>query len=47
MVGDDPYKGYPISGNHDVRMIGDMLTIHDNGVKIGNGRQPLGTHVPD
>ncbi len=39
VVGDDPYKGYPISGNHDVRMIGDMLTIHDNGVKI-NGRQP-------
>lgn len=39
VVGDDPYKGYPISGNHDVRMIGDMLTIHDNGVKI-DGRQP-------
>jgi hypothetical protein len=39
VVGDDPYKGYPISGNHDVRMIGDMLTIHDNGVKI-KGRQP-------
>lgn len=39
VVGDDPYKDYPISGNHDVRMVGDMLTIHDNGVKI-NGRQP-------
>ncbi len=39
VVGDDPYGGYPISGNHDVRMIGDVLTIHDNGVKI-KGRQP-------
>ncbi len=39
VLGDDPYKGYPISGNHDARMIGDVLTVHDNGVHI-KGRAP-------
>lgn len=39
VVGDDPYQGYPISGNHDARMTGDVLTVHDNGVQI-KGRQP-------
>jgi len=37
--GDDPYKGYPISGNHDARMVGDILTVHDNGVHV-KGRSP-------
>jgi len=39
VVGDDPYGNYPISGNHDARMIGDVLTIHDNGSLI-KGRSP-------
>lgn len=37
ILGDDPFGGYPLSGNHDARMVGDVLTVHDNGVKI-NGR---------
>ncbi|MBN8866965.1 MAG: aryl-sulfate sulfotransferase [Solirubrobacterales bacterium] len=39
VLGDDPYKGYPLSGNHDVRMTGNVLSIHDNGVHI-KGRAP-------
>lgn len=34
VVGNDPFGDYPVSGNHDVRMIGDVLTVHDNGVKV-------------
>lgn len=32
--GDDPLKDYPISGNHDARMQGDILSIHDNGTHM-------------
>lgn len=39
VVGDDPYGNYPISGNHDARMVGDVLTVHDNGTHV-EGRAP-------
>ncbi len=35
IVGDDPYKDYPIGGNHDARISdGNLLSIHDNGTHL-------------
>lgn len=33
--GNDPFRSYPIAGNHDARMEGDVLSIHDNGTLLG------------
>ena len=32
--GEDPLKEYPLGGNHDARMNGDVLSIHDNGTHL-------------
>ena len=37
--GDDPHADYPIAGNHDARMTGNILSVHDNATNI-EGRQP-------
>lgn len=39
--GKDPYRGYPLSGNHDARMRGNLLSIHDNGTKMGRPPRAL------
>lgn len=34
-AGDDPYRSYPLAGNHDARMNdGNVLSIHDNGTLL-------------
>ena len=37
--GDDPNADYPIAGNHDARMTGNILSVHDNATNI-EGRRP-------
>lgn len=37
--GDDPRGDYPIAGNHDARMTGNILSVHDNETGIA-GRPP-------
>lgn len=39
--GEDPYRDYPLSGNHDARMNGNILSIHDNGTNIGRPPRAL------
>ncbi len=34
IVGEDPFKDYPLGGNHDARMNGDILSVHDNGTHL-------------
>ncbi|MFM9150464.1 MAG: arylsulfotransferase family protein, partial [Solirubrobacterales bacterium] len=33
LTGPDPYRDDPLSGNHDARLTGDVLTVHDNGTR--------------
>jgi hypothetical protein len=40
-VGDDPYAGYPLGGNHDARIVdGNVLTVHDNGTNLEDRERP-------
>lgn len=33
VTGPDPHRDDPLSGNHDARLSGDVLTVHDNGTR--------------
>lgn len=35
LTGADPHLDDPLSGNHDARLEGDVLSIHDNGTQAG------------
>lgn len=33
VTGPDSHRDDPLSGNHDARLVGDVLTVHDNGTR--------------
>lgn len=39
--GSDPFGKYPLGGNHDARMSGNVLSIHDNGTNLGRPPRAL------
>jgi hypothetical protein len=39
LAGDDPYA-YPVGGQHDARMEGDVLSVHDNGTNLEGRKRP-------
>lgn len=39
--GTDPLADYPIAGNHDTRIAGNLLSVHDSGTNLGRSPRAL------